>query len=122
MSNKALTSDELLTALVTAMTALREAEGDMNLSKAQTLLHVYLQPGIAQMDVPAVVDTSNPAATRNVQDWALLNRKSQPGRGFIRQVQDPENRKRYLLSPTSKGQDFLRKMTARVNEALSKRA
>lgn len=119
MTDKTLSNDELLTVLITALNSLREVEGDMMLTKALSLLHVYRTPGIAQMDLPALVGASNPAVTRNVQDWAALDRNSKPGRGFISQTPDPSFRKRNILEPTSKGQAFLAKTLDRVNRTLA---
>lgn len=119
MSDKNLTNDELVKVLIAALDALREVEGDMYLTKAQALLHVYRSPGIAQSDLMSLTGISQPSTTRNVQDWTSLDRNRKPGRNFIAKSPDPQFRKRDLLEPTSQGLAFLEKMTKQVNKTLA---
>lgn len=116
-----LTQKQLIAILQTALSAFRaEVDEDITATRILTLLAVAEQPGIAQTDLEKALDgLSASAVSRNLLDLSSYKRNKTPGPDFLQQRPDPMYRKRHLVYPTSKAEDWLAALAARVSEAVS---
>lgn len=97
-----------------------EVDPDIFASKIAILTAVGLHPGLQQNDIPLVVKGLPLSSTsRYVTDYTHTDKNRKPGMDFIEQRQDPDYRRRNVLYLTSKGAQFLDKLTKTVNRALA---
>lgn len=116
-----LTSEELLKVFHAVLETVREeVDPDVSVSKLLTLLVTARFPGIQQLDLgDHIKGASSSSISRHVMDWSQLDKNRQPGMDFIQQAPDPAFRRRNVLFVTAKGQQFLARLLAKANAALT---
>lgn len=116
-----LTKQQLIAILKPALAAFRsEVDEDITATRILTLLEVVSQPGIPQADLERALDgLSASAVSRNLLDLSSYKRNKTPGPDFLQQMPDPMHRKRHLVYPTHKAEQWLTVLTAKVNAAVA---
>lgn len=118
-----ITQEQLIAILQSALGAFREEfDSDITAARILTLLSIVQHPGMQQRDLTTFVKgLSQSAASRNILDWSDVNSARKAGPGFVEQRTDPMFRKRNLLYPTSKGHEFVKRLTNAVSASLSRK-
>lgn len=116
-----LSNDELLKVLQTALEVFRnEVDADIMATKILTLTTVARNSGLPQVEMgDHIKGLTSSSASRHIMDWSELDKNRKPGMDFIQSRQDPMYRRRSLLYITPKGQQFLDRLTAKVNKTLA---
>lgn len=83
----------------------RAIDPDMSISCALALL--YSAEEEIQRDVEARLGLSNASASRNVAYWSKQHKRGVPGKDFISQYVNPDDRRYRRIDLTAKGKAFI---------------
>jgi len=90
--------------LLNLVTKVREEHGDIPLQQLQMLLTIALNDGESQQTIQKMANQTRASASRNIQAWSVMDRKHQPGPGFVEMRPDPYERRRNLIYLTKQGE------------------
>ena len=117
-----ITQEQLIAILQSALGAFREEfDSDITAARILTLLSIVQHPGMQQRDLTTFVKELSIGSVRNILDWSDVNSARKAGPGFVEQRTDPMFRKRNLLYPTSKGHEFVKRLTNTVSASLGRK-
>lgn len=116
-----LTQKQLIAILQSALAAFRsDVDSDISAARILTLLAVADQRVIPHADLERELDgLSASAVSRILLDLSNLKRDRTPGPDLVQQIPDPAYRKRNLVYPTQKAQQWLMSLTDQVNQAIA---
>ena len=87
---------------------------DMQIQTMLAYLYTALREGSNQKDIENLLGVSNASASRNIYYWTKEFKPGIPGKGFISQDIDPDDRRFRVVTLTPKGKTFARKMAESV--------
>ena len=81
---------------------------DTTITQLQCLLEVYLNPGELRVsDISVRCGVTSPSTTRCVDLYSDIGFKKKEGKGWLKRIPDPEDRRFKLITMTAKGTRFI---------------
>jgi DNA-binding MarR family transcriptional regulator len=100
------TKADTIAKLSRVIETLQLVQKDMPLTAVNALLKIYLNEGTTQRGIEEALGTNSAAASRYVNFWASEFKPGVPGKDFIDQRINPEDRRYRVVSLKPQGRKF----------------
>lgn len=97
--------------LIQALEELRDLDADMPIAQALSLLLIAKNEGMSLKDVAQQAGVGMASASRYVAAFGRPVKEGAKGHGLVAAVEDPEERRKKIITLTPKGRTFVNKLT-----------
>jgi len=91
---------------------------EMPVQQLLTFLVAARTPGVTMQDVMKELDVSSASVSRNVAKLGRVDRHHEPGYDLVTAYEDPMERRRKVVEPTSHGKQLIKRVAEIFNKQM----